>query len=432
MEENKSVQYTFGPEEKETLQKIATVEVSVGQHLQNQRELAATRYYSEFVINTKKGPVTLNNVFITAERDQDGKMSYHFRWIRENKKGEQTIEENMIVDENGKVYTAEGLKDYLGDAEIDIKDLFAENDIEKGRLKGISEKAEHEEILKSKGNERQKGKEQEGQGEQGDETKEIEEDLREQGQDLELINVRKIKDLHVAERMPEVFGDSDEHAQAYSRKLGKFVMLEKKDGQVNGENNHKGQWQLNDKVEPAQTTCKTIISIDENGEKIERKVPYALMKTNRSDKEIAVTMGQYGERNIETVDVLPCQERIARGVREENEGLEKEETASIRRDFQTQGKDYTHNLAHQVKEVEKLQKETNQVECNQITESNYIPNTDTTWGELMEETGESLPKLVERFNKDMEQSGGKGEPKSIIQRIIDDYKMFSHEHTIKH
>ena len=47
----------------------------------------------------------------------------------------------------------------------------------------------------------------------------------------------------------------------------------------------------------------------------------------------------------------------------------------------------------------------------------------------MEETGESLPQLVERFNKDMAKSDGKEEPKSIVQNIIDDYKMVSHEHT---
>ena len=48
--------------------------------------------------------------------------------------------------------------------------------------------------------------------------------------------------------------------------------------------------------------------------------------------------------------------------------------------------------------------------------------------ELMEETGESLPELVERYNKDMAASGGKEEPKNIIQRIIEDYQMVSHEH----
>ena len=80
-------------------------------------------------------------------------------------------------------------------------------------------------------------------------------------------------------------------------------MLEKKDSQTGS---NKSQWQLNDRVEPAKITWRTIISIDEQGEKMEREVPYALMKTNREYKEIAVLRGQYGEINIETVDVLPC------------------------------------------------------------------------------------------------------------------------------
>lgn len=439
MEKNKTEQYTFGTEEKETLQKMFTVEASVSQNIQekSQRELIATKYYSEFVINTNDGPITLNNVFITFEKEQQGQMSYHFRWIIENENGEQAIEENLVVDENGKAHATGGLKEYFLDAEIDIEKIMAENDIEQGRLKGISEKAEPEDIEKAM--KKQKGKDdQENEKEKvnegkDEETQEIEEDLKAQGQDLELVNVRKIKDPHVAERMPEVFGDSEEHAQAYSKKLNKFVMLERNnqisEAKESGKSDtSKGQWQLNEKVEPAKTTLRTIISIDENGEKIERKVPYALMKTNRDDKEIAVTIGQYGEVNIETVDVLPCQERIARGVREQGEGLNREETAQIRKNFQTQGKEFTHDLAHQVEKIEDAQKDNNQVVDYDITPDDYIPNTETTWKDLMEETGESLPQLVERFNKDMAKSDGKEEPKSVVQNIIDDYKMVSHEH----
>ena len=218
--------------------------------------------------------------------------------------------------------------------------------------------------------------------------------------------------------MPEVFGGAEEHAQAFSRKLNKFVMIEK----VNG------KWQLNENVEPAKMTWKSIISIDEQGESIERKVPYALMKTNREDKEIAVNIGQYGEISIETVDVLPCQERVARGVREDGQGQEGEESSQIRREFNTNGKEYTHELAHQVENVEEQQKESGQEVDSQITEADYIPNTDKTWGELMEETGDSLPNLVERYNNEMAKSSGKEESKNIVQKIIDDYQMAFHEH----
>ena len=410
MENNKTEQYTFAPEEKEILQKLNIVEASVNaQNIQekNQREIVATKYYSEFVINTEKGPITLKDVFITAEQDQNGKTSYHFRWINENEKGEQVVTECLEIDADGKVHTAGDLANYLGE-ELDIEALMESNDLEKGRLKGVSEKVSK--LEKDEQDNSPKDKEQE-----------IEQDLQEQGQDLGLTNIREIKDIqNIKERMPEVFGDSDEHAQGYSKTLGKFVMLEKvQDG-------GKSKWQLNEKIQPAQRTLRTIISIDEKGDKIERKVPYALMKTNRSDKEIAVTYGQYGTVNIQTVDVLPCQARVARQVREQGEDMSGQEDAQIRRDFKAGGKEYTHDFAHQVEEIEEIKEENDQEPENQITEEDYIPNTKMTWKELMEETGESLPQLVERYNRDMAKAG-QSDSQSVVQSIIDDYKAVSHE-----
>ena len=411
MEDNKTEQYTFAPEEKEILEKLNVVEASVNaQNIQekNQRELVATKYYSEFVINTDNGPITLKDVFITAEQDQNGKTSYHFRWINENEKGEQVIEECLSIDANGKVHATGDLAKYLGE-ELNIEELIESNDLEKGRLKGVSEKISKVE-----------------KDEQDNNEEKIDEDLKEQGQDLELINVREIKDIqNIKERNPEVFGDSDEHAQGYSKKLGKFVMLEKV------QNGKKSKWQLNEKIQPAQRTLRTIISIDEKGEKIEREVPYALMKTNRSDKEIAVTYGPYGIVNIQTVDVLPCQERVARQVREQGEDGNGQEDAQIRRDFKAGGKEYTHDLAHQVEEIEEMKEEVNQEPENQISEEDYIPNTEMTWKNLMEDTGESLPTLIERYNRDMAKAEGQTDSKSVVQNIIDDYQMVSHEHERK-
>ena len=411
MENNKTEQYTFAPEEKEVLQKLNVVEASVNaQNIQekNQRELVATKYYSEFVINTEKGPITLKDVFITAEQDQNGKTSYHFRWINENEKGEQVVAECLSIDADGKVHTAGDLANYLGE-ELNIEELMKSNDLEKGRLKGVSEK-----VSKLEKDEQNNSKEEK--------TQEIDEDLQEQGQDLGLINVRELKDIqNIKERMPEVFGDSDEHAQGYSQKLGRFVMLERVS------NGGKSQWQLNEKVQPSQPTRRKIISIDEKGENIEKEVPHALMKTNRSDKEIAVSYGPYGTVNIETVDVLPCQERVARQVREQGEDGNGQEDAQIRRDFKAGGKEYTHDFAHQVEEIEETKMENDQEPENQITEEDYIPNTKMTWKELMEETGESLPQLVERYNRDMAKAG-QSDSQSVVQSIIDDYEAVSHEH----
>jgi len=341
MEENKTVQYTFGPEEKEILQKMSIVETSVERNnkQKNQRELIATKYYSEFVIDTKKGPVTLNNVFITAERNKESEMSYHFRWIMQKENGEQTIEENLVVDENGNIYVSDGFKDYLGDAEIDIEELMTQNDSEKGNLKGISEKVEPKEI-----------EQDEMQGnEQDNETQEVEKDLQEQGEDLEISKYRKIKDTHVAERIPEAFGDGTENGIAFSNKLNRYVIISKLEG----------HYQMNENVEPARMTWKTIISIDADGQKVERQVPHALMQLPNNDKkEIAVTLDQYGDADIQTVDVLPCQERVARSVQMENEDATNPENGAERKDIrdtfnQEGGALLSHDIAHKQEILER-------------------------------------------------------------------------------
>ena len=187
-----------------------------------------------------------------------------------------------------------------------------------------------------------------------------------------------------------------------------------------------GKFKINDNVEPAQTAWKTIISIDENGESIEKRVPHALMETSNDKQEIAITYGPYGEIDIETVEVLPCDERIARGVRMQGEDATQEESYQIRNEFETEGTEYSHELAHQVNEVENAQRDSGQVDMN-ITEEDYIPNTQKTWGELVDETGESLVKLVERYNREMQKPDA--EPKKVVETIEADYGAISHEHT---
>lgn len=336
MDESKTYQYTYGPEEKETLQKLSVVEASITQNNQktNQRELISTKYYSEFVVNTKNGPVTLNNIFITAERNKQGEMSYHFRWIKEDENGQQRIEENIVVDENGKVYTIEGLKDYLGDAEIDIQQLMEENEVEKdNRLKGISEKAESKEVEDAIVRKEQENKEASDDNEPNkdddERTQKIEQDLQEQGQDLRISKYRKIKDSNISEKMSEVFSDGEESGIAFSNKLNRYVIISKVGD----------HYQMNENVEPARMTWKTIISIGADGQQIERKVPHALMQIPSNDKkEIAVTLDYYGDASIETVDVLPCQERVSRSVEMENdEHPEGEEYPEVRKLFKQEG-----------------------------------------------------------------------------------------------
>lgn len=400
-------------DEQDILKKLSTVEEGVSRYNEqtNQREVVMTKYYSEFNINTSDEPIILSNVFITAERNKEGDMTYHFRWIVEKENGEQSIEEKIVIDENGKIYGAEDLGKYLENSEIDIDELFAENDdIEKHRLKGKSEKANSKEVKK----------EIEDETQEDSETQEVEESLEEQGEDLEISKYRKIKDTRVAERMPDVFENgAEENGIAFSNKLNRYVMISKENG----------QYQVNDNVEPAKMTWKSVISIDPSGKGVERKVPHALMKTNRDDKEIAVTIGQYGEIDIETVDVLPCQERIAREVRSDGEGLDKQETREIRNQFEQEGKEYKHDIAHQVQDIEEAQRDANQTVDYDITPDDKIPNTDKKWGKLMEKTGDPLLKLIERYNREMEKEGAKSE--DVVKTIEQDYGNFEHQHMHK-
>ena len=411
MEENKSAQYTFGPEEKQILAILDSFEQELQARLQeNNGEVENIKYYEKF----KMGDIDFNNIFITTEKDAEGNFTFHVY-------SGSSSNEILAVDKDGKVSSIiPELEAYLSN--INLEEVIAENEKEPGRLKGISEKMTPEEVKemlegKEKIVDEEEQETDEQQEDKGETTEEkIKKDLEEQGEDLEISNYRKIKDKNVAERMPQVFGNLEENGIAYSNKLNRFVMLTK----VNG------KFKINDNVEPAQTAWKTIISIDENGESIEKRVPHALMETSNDKQEIAITYGPYGEIDIETVEVLPCDERIARGVRMQGEDATQEESYQIRNEFETEGTEYSHELAHQVNEVENAQRDSGQVDMN-ITEEDYIPNTQKTWGELVDETGESLVKLVERYNREMQKPDA--EPKKVVETIEADYGAISHEHT---
>lgn len=167
-------------------------------------------------------------------------------------------------------------------------------------------------------------------------------------------------------------------------------------------------------------------------------MPYALLRTNRTDKEIAITLEaqNYGELDVETVDVMPCQERVSRQVRAQGEGVEKQETLETRRSFEASGTQdgvnkKAHDIVHGFEKAEEDQKEEGEaIDPSAIDANTPIPNLEMTWGELSDETGENIMTLVERYNREkaeMEEKGEKPEAKNIIQKIIDDYKAVSHE-----
>lgn len=346
MEENKREQYTFGPDEKEILNILGSFENELGDTYKDTK--TQIKYYNNFTFNGKsiKG---LENIFIVAEKDEEGKIIGYDIYTPDMKKIFSTDSKGNITES-----IDDDLEQILG--KIDINELIKENEViekdangqEMTRLKGISEKEEPKEmekVLERKGEQKENNDEQE----QDKETQKIEQDLEKQGEDLQISKYRKIKESNISKRMPDVFQDATENGIAFSNKLNRFVIISK----VNG------YYQLNENVEPARMTWKSIISIDPNGEKVERKVPHALMKTNREEKEIAVTIGDYGEVDIETVDVLPCQERVARQVRVDKEGINAEEKEYTEQIIDDSGKEVPHDLAHLSEVLEKEYKVTN-------------------------------------------------------------------------
>ena len=233
------------------------------------------------------------------------------------------------------------------------------------------------------------------------EQEEAEEDLKEQGQDLKLSKFRKIKDKNLQERMPETFSKNADYAIAYSSTLGSFVVLEARE-ESDPSGKTRRSWKVNENIKTTGTNYRSIISVSENGDKVERKVPRALLKTNRSDKEIAITMEakDYGDLNIETVDVMPCQERVARQVRTDGEGAEKQEKFHTKQEFENGGKTREHEIAHGTQKIEKDMEEADEVEKNEITEETPIPETEMTYGQLAQLREETLQELIAEIGRD--------------------------------
>lgn len=393
----------------EKLKELVNVDLSVKQAIQEKEStVVETRYYKEFVINTEMGPLILEDMYITIERNKEGDMEYHFRWVQENENGEKTIEEKIALDKDGNIFCIDGFKEVLGDGTLDVDSIFSENDKEKGRLGGI--------IREEKNKDKAVDDKQEQKQEKDDEEKKAKQDLKEQGQDLRITNFRKITDKHLEERMPEVFNNDSEYAMAYSETLGSFVILQKH-YQMNENGELSEKWELNENVQTAGTNYEPIISINENGERIEQKVPLALLKTSENNKEIAITLDakNYGELDMETVEVMPCgndtihdKKRVARPVGMKAEGnLQGDGVESMRQryDFDyDSGKDFngTSNKAHAIAHgATEIMEESGGIENGVIAdEEQEIPGTNLTFGDLSKITGMTIQELIEHEGRE--------------------------------
>lgn len=304
--------------EEKTLLILSTFEKELNKKLQETNtQLEQVKYYEKFVIKGIED-IEFLGIFVTTEVDTKGNRSINLY------DGDPSHPVLSVDEENNITITPE-LSSFF--EEIDFEKTLHQNDEQKWRLKGISEKAKPEEI---------------------------EEKLQEQTEqgleNLEITGFREIKDDNLETELPGLFSPNAEQKRCgYSKKLNAFVIVEK----VNG------QFQQVEEIEPAVPTTRTIISINEDGEKIEKKVPHALMKLkNNDDKEVSITIGEYGYIETGIVDVLPCSERVEMQLREDGEDLSGERTKQLE-DLKTKyGQEEIHELIHRYgEEVEKGNKE---------------------------------------------------------------------------
>lgn len=335
MRENEMDNITFGPDEKEILNILGSFENNLGDKYKDTN--TQIKYYNNFQFNGESID-GLKNIFMVAEKDEDGKIIGYDIYTPDMRKIFSTDSKGDITE------SIEGLEQTLG--KLNIKELIEENNVididengkEQSRLKGISEKAEPEEIQKRLEEKKDENKEVEKE-EQEEKEKPEEQIQRDLGEDidLEISYYRPIEECNFDKQMKMKLNEYKEIGLAYSKAENSFIMIGK---------NNEGKFEKIDEFENAQTTYKTVISIDENGERVEEKVPHALMKTNVGDKEVSITIGQYGYIEVGTIDRLSCNKRVERQVREQGEGEQGITDPQLNKEIERKGREALHKWVH--------------------------------------------------------------------------------------
>lgn len=218
----------------------------------------------------------------------------------------------LDIDEKGNINVAEKMQPILDSHDLVKEDILSNKENLKGYvqeatveemqevLEEMDENSEEAKELQEAKNE--KNKEEAKKGEKGL-NKAIENDLAESGlpKDLGIMNYKKIIDSRMREEFPETVEGTEEVGVAYSTKLNSFILVAK---------TSEG-FRMAEGVEMSKPTMYSVISIDEDGDTVEKKVPNAMMKTNKANKELAISIDTYGYYEVEKVDRTPGNNRIA-------------------------------------------------------------------------------------------------------------------------
>lgn len=218
--------------------------------------------------------------------------------IKVSKNMEKILDPHDLVKEDI-MSNQENLKGYIREATVEeMQDVLSEMDENSKEAKEIKEmKKEKNEEEAKKGNKNQ--------------DKAIENDLVESGlpKDLGIMNYKKIIDSRMRAEFPEAVEGTEEVGIVYSTKLNSFIMIAKTDE----------GYKMANGIEMSKPTMLSVLSIDEDGDTVEKKVPNAMMRTSRSNKELAITMDCYGYFEVEKVDRTPGNNRIANKLESQGE-----------------------------------------------------------------------------------------------------------------
>lgn len=311
--DSKTGQFTFAENEKEILQKLSIFENSLNEKLQpTNGEIEQIKYYEQFHIDGIES-LDFTNIYITAEKDSEGKISYHMYC-------KEISDEILSIDSEGNLKIKPELEAFLGD--IDLEKIIEENEKEPGRLKGISEKLQPKELEGMLKNKDSKEVEEEEKDEE-EIGNQIEEDLSE---DLDIVSYKKINDSKLDKQVEKESGTVQEKGIAYSRRENAFVLVVKKDG----------KFERPEGFGKAKPTMKTVYSVDNDGKEVEKKSPHALMQTNEENEELSISIDQYGYVETGIVNKQKTGERVERQA-EEQQG--KDSTIKEESDRNPQGLD---------------------------------------------------------------------------------------------
>ena len=274
---------TLSPEEQQTIEKMSIFESDLNEkNKAENKELQQLKYYDNFKVSGIKD-IDFSNVFITREKDKDGKVSIHMYCG-------DISNEILSVDGDENLTIKPELKDFLGD--IDIEELIKENEKEPGKLKGLSEKMPERSKEKEDAVKDEKEENEEEQKEQDEE--EVQKD------DFELTEYKKVEDPLLEKMVKQDNENFQEMGIAYDNKNGAFVLMIKQDGEL----------KKAEGFEEAVPTMKTLYSVNGDGEQIEKRIPYALMETNTENRELSITLDEYGYINTGIVKRMPTGERV--------------------------------------------------------------------------------------------------------------------------